>query len=110
MATTNNDPGAAIGQAAREAVQAAGFDSDAMLTRRAAAAFLRGRGFPVAEATLATKATRGGGPPYSLWSGRALYRAGDLLDWARASLSAPRLYRPRFVGHRVEGYAARAAG
>jgi hypothetical protein len=76
--------------------------ADALLTRRQAAGFLRGHGFPVAEATLATKATRGGGPPYSLWSGRALYRAGDLLDWARASLSAPRRSTSEADAQRIE--------
>ncbi len=44
----------------------------------------------MATKTLATKATRGGGPPYSLFSGRALYRWGDALDWARALTTQPR--------------------
>ena len=39
-------------------------DPDKWLTRRDTAAALTEAGFPVAEATLATKATRGGGPPY----------------------------------------------
>ncbi len=63
---------------------------DRLLTRPGASSYLREHGFPVAEATLATKATRGGGPPYSLFCRRALYRAGDLLDWARAAMTAPR--------------------
>ncbi len=61
-----------------------------MLTREAVAAALTAAGFPVATKTLATKATRGGGPPYSRWGARALYRWGDALDWAQAGLSAPR--------------------
>ncbi len=56
---------------------------DALLTRERTAEALTMVGYPVATKTLATKATRGGGPPYSLFSGRALYRWGDALDWAR---------------------------
>lgn len=47
-------------------------------------------GYPVAHATLATKATRGGGPPYRLFSSRALYRWADALEWAQTNTSAPR--------------------
>lgn len=61
---------------------------DALLTRERTAEALTTAGYPVATKTLATKATRGGGPPYSLFSGRALYRWGDALDWAR-SLTTP---------------------
>lgn len=63
---------------------------DALLTRDQTAAALTAAGFPVRSKTLATKATRGGGPPYSLFSSRALYRWGDSLAWARASLTPPR--------------------
>jgi hypothetical protein len=63
---------------------------DALLTRGATAAALTAAGYPVATATLATKATRGGGPPYRLFSSRALYSWADALDWARANTSAPR--------------------
>ena len=56
---------------------------DTLLTRERAALALTEAGYPVSSKTLATKATRGGGPPYSLFSGRALYRWGDALDWAR---------------------------
>ncbi len=65
-------------------------DPNTLLTRRDAAAALRAAGFPVAEKTLATKATRGGGPPYSLFSGRALYRWGDALAWAQSRMTPPR--------------------
>jgi hypothetical protein len=47
-------------------------------------------GFPVRPATLATKATRGGGPAFRLFGKKPLYRWGDALDWARSRLSAPR--------------------
>lgn len=63
---------------------------DRLLTRPGGSRYLREHGFPVAEATLATKATRGGGPSCSPFGRRALYRAGDLLDWAQAAMTAPR--------------------
>ena len=63
---------------------------DALLTREATSAALTASGFPVAAKTLATKATRGGGPRYSLFSARALYRRGDALDWAKGRMTAPR--------------------
>jgi hypothetical protein len=63
---------------------------DALLTRRDAAAALTAAGYPVARATLATRASRGGGPKYRKWGGRTpLYRWGDLLDWAHSRLSVP---------------------
>lgn len=63
---------------------------EARLTRERTAEALTAAGYPVATKTLATKATRGGGPPYSLFSGRALYRWGDALDWARSMTTPPR--------------------
>ncbi len=63
---------------------------DALLTRERTAEALTEAGYPVATKTLATKATRGGGPLYSLFSGRALYRWGDALEWARSLTTAPR--------------------
>jgi hypothetical protein len=63
---------------------------NALLNRRATAERLTEAGFPTSGATLATKATRGGGPPYQLYGAVALYRWGDALDWARSRLSPPR--------------------
>ena len=63
---------------------------DALLTREATAVALTASGFPVAAKTLATKATRGGGPPYRSFSARALYRWGDALNWANGRMTAPR--------------------
>ena len=63
---------------------------NALLTRSKTADALSEAGFPVKEATLATKATRGGGPPYQRFGSRALYRWGDALLWAKGRLSAPR--------------------
>lgn len=63
---------------------------DAKLRRRDLAKALTGLGFPVTEATLATKATRGGGPPFRLFGRIPLYRWGEALAWAEARLSPPR--------------------
>jgi hypothetical protein len=60
------------------------------LTRRELAAFLTERGFPISAATIATRATRGGGPGYLLFSGRALYDEDEALRWAEAATAAPR--------------------
>ncbi len=64
-------------------------DPDAMMTRDALAVALSAAGYPISAATLATKATRGGGPEYRLFGRRPLYRWGDSLDWARGRLSKP---------------------
>ena len=63
---------------------------DTKLRRKALAKALDDEGYPVTEATLATKATRGGGPPYQLFGRIPLYRWGDALAWAESRLSAPR--------------------
>jgi hypothetical protein len=65
-------------------------EDEAMLTRDAVAQALTAAGYPVSASTLSTKATRGGGPPYSVFSGRALYRWGDALMWARSATTRPR--------------------
>jgi hypothetical protein len=62
---------------------------DALMTRSATAVALTAAGFPVKSATLATKATRGGGPPYRLFGTRPLYRWADAVAWAQSRLSAP---------------------
>jgi len=62
---------------------------DALLTRTQAGAALRAAGFPVADKTLATRATRGGGPPFRHFGARVLYRWGDTLAWAQSRLSGP---------------------
>jgi hypothetical protein len=63
---------------------------DASLTRAQTASALTECGYPVKTSTLATKASRGGGPPYALFGARPLYRWGDSLDWAKSRLSLPR--------------------
>jgi hypothetical protein len=64
-------------------------DLDTLLTRTPAAKALCAAGYPVARATLATLASRGGGPPFRRFGRVPLYRWGDLLNWARSRLSAP---------------------
>jgi hypothetical protein len=60
-----------------------------LLTRDAVAAALTAAGFPIKYATLQTKVTRGGGPPFRRFGARTLYRWGDALQWAQSRLSAP---------------------
>jgi hypothetical protein len=62
---------------------------DAILTRTQTGAALRAAGFPIADKSLATRASRGGGPPYRRFGARVLYRWGDALAWAEARLSPP---------------------
>ena len=63
---------------------------DTLLRREQLATALTEAGFPVRTATLATKATRGGGPPYRNFGRIPLYRWGDALTWAAGRLSLPR--------------------
>jgi hypothetical protein len=63
---------------------------DQLLPRDHTAHALTAAGYPIKPKTLATKATRGGGPPYRLFGPRALYRWGDALSWAQSRMSAPR--------------------
>ena len=78
---------------------------DAILTREATAAALTASGFPVKPKTLATKATRGGGPPFMSFGARVLYKWSDALAWANGQLSAPRLStsEPEVLGHQGGG-------
>lgn len=63
---------------------------ETLLQRKVLARALTDAGYPIAAATLATMATRTGGPPYSLFGNRTLYRWGDALDWAQRRTTAPR--------------------
>lgn len=64
---------------------------DALLTRDQTAEALTNAGYPVKAKTLATKASRGGGPPYRLFGARPLYRWGHALAWAEARMGMPRV-------------------
>lgn len=65
-------------------------DPETLLRRTATAEALTAKGFPTSDKTLATKATRGGGPPYRLFGRIPLYKWADTLAWAEARLSTPR--------------------
>jgi hypothetical protein len=59
-------------------------DPDTWLNRAEAAAALTAAGYQISAATLASKATRGDGPPYRVFNGIAKSRWGILLKWAEA--------------------------
>jgi hypothetical protein len=62
---------------------------DVLLRRPACAEALTKAGYPVRTATLATYATRGGGPPYRKFGRMVLYRWDETLAWAAGRLSKP---------------------
>jgi hypothetical protein len=64
-------------------------DPQMLLRRGDAARALKEAGFPIARATLATLASRGGGPSFQRFGRVPLYRWGNLLSWARSRLSKP---------------------
>jgi hypothetical protein len=63
---------------------------DTLLTRALASAALTAAGYRVSKATLASMATRGGGPRYRLFGRQPLYRWGDLIDWVQSRCTEPR--------------------
>lgn len=65
-------------------------DEDTLLSRAEVSARLGEIGFPVPVATLATMATRGGGPAYQRFGRHVLYRWGTARAWAVGRLSSPR--------------------
>jgi hypothetical protein len=74
----------------RSGLRPRGPGSDDLLTREQAAAALTAAGYRIREKTLATKASRGGGPAYQLFNRRALYRWGDAIAWAQKNMRSPR--------------------
>jgi len=66
-------------------------DPEALLTRRQVAEALTEAGYPTAPATLATKATRGGGPPFLKYGPKSMYRWGATLSWAQSRLTPARI-------------------
>jgi hypothetical protein len=62
---------------------------DAKLTRDRAAQALTAEGLPTSAATLATLASRGGGPPYQRYGRLAIYTWGPTLEWAMGRMSRP---------------------
>jgi len=64
---------------------------EARYLREEVPAFLKENGgYKVSQHSLATYATRGGGPLFRKFGSRPMYRGADLLAWAEAKLSAPR--------------------
>jgi hypothetical protein len=61
-------------------------DPETLLTRTVLADALTKAGFPITKATLATKACRGGGPPFRKFGPRPLYPWGGALEWAEGKL------------------------
>jgi hypothetical protein len=62
---------------------------DALLTREDNAAALTAAGYKTSKTTLATLATRGGGPPFMKYGKHVVYRFGDSLVWAKGKLRPP---------------------
>ncbi len=60
------------------------------LKRKELAAELTARGFPIKAATLATRAVRGGGPPFRNFGRHVVYDLAAALAWAEARMSPPR--------------------
>jgi hypothetical protein len=51
--------------------------------------FCKQVGLTVTEASLSTFATRGGGPPYVIWNGKAVYEEGALRAWVQSRMQQP---------------------
>jgi hypothetical protein len=66
-------------------------DYERRLDRKQSAHFLTQRGYRTAPATLAKLASIGGGPSFESFGRKPLYREADLLAWARAKTTGPRL-------------------
>jgi hypothetical protein len=64
-------------------------DRTRRLDRRETAAALTEAGFPIAASTLATLATRGGGPRYVVFNRRCLYDISEAMRWAEERAGAP---------------------
>lgn len=60
-----------------------------LLRRKDCANALTQAGYRTSPKTLASKATRGGGPPYHKFGRTVLYRWSEVLAWAEARLSPP---------------------
>jgi hypothetical protein len=64
-------------------------DPDARLRRDACAEALTEAGFPIKHATLASLASRGGGPAFARFGRVPVYRWADALEWAQGRLRQP---------------------
>jgi hypothetical protein len=68
-------------------VSARDLNADTMLSDTQASEALAETGLRVAPATLQTKRSRGGGPPFVKFGVHVRYRWGSLLAWAQAQLT-----------------------
>jgi hypothetical protein len=64
-------------------------DPDALLRRDPTATALTEAGYQTSPTTLATLASRGGGPQFRKYGRYPVYRWGDALEWAKSRLSPP---------------------
>jgi len=65
------------------------------LTRRLAAEHVTSQGVKTTEQGLADKASRGGGPKYSIINGRAVYTKTDLDAWIAEQAARPVVRRSK---------------
>jgi hypothetical protein len=65
-------------------------NANSVLQTNALAKALTESGYPTSPATLATKRSRGGGPPYRRWGRIPVYTWGDALKRAQSRLGEPR--------------------
>lgn len=89
MEQKDGDAEALLRRAENAAMTHRVLNPDILLRRREAAAALTALGFPIAEATLATQATRGGGPEFRRFGRIPLYRWADLRSWAEERMTPP---------------------
>jgi hypothetical protein len=59
-------------------------DPDALLGRKELAEALTDAGYKTARSSLASLATRGGGPKFRKYGKYPIYRWGDALEWAKS--------------------------
>lgn len=70
-----------------QATEQSGNQEPQYLRRVQAAAFLKGRGYPVSLATLNAYAVTGHGPAFKKYGRIALYTESDLISWVQSRTS-----------------------
>lgn len=71
---------------ANDPVQPGQLSPRALMNRAECAKLLSEAGFPTSRHTLASLASRGGGPPYRKYGRIVVYRWSDALNWAEARM------------------------
>ncbi len=79
--------------AAAEAAIGKRLDYYTKLTRPEFADVATAAGFRTTPGTLATQASRNGGPPFGNWGLRTLYEFGPSMEWVLARFATPRRRR-----------------